>query len=231
MIPRPNIKVEDRLSSSLRRLVDSRESRSGTAGAMNMAMQWWVSFIMAKQTVASRAGIRERLMERAERAKTASPVRRFNRTGKKESSAKRYLQLRDTKAAAIVWATNYQGARWMTPKDFISTVGRFVARRQYSAGHHKAGFRPALNTFKMARGQLGVAPNYPKISSIAEAAHPVSESILEVLVRNAADGASRNPTGGAAAVEASKHEVVVKLENLIKDNLLERADALGFRSR
>jgi hypothetical protein len=231
MIPAVQFAVGDGVSEALRRLVASRESQQGTEGAVNMTMQFWVSFIMAKQSVASRPGIKERLMARAVNAKALSPVRRYNKKGTKESTAKRYLALRDTVAASIVWSTNYKNARAMTAQDFIATTGRFVAHRQYSAGYHKAGFRPALNEFRIRRGLLGVAPAYKAVNSTAIPARSISETIIEALVKNASAGAEKNPTGGIAAVIQSEAEVVAKLEKLTAQNIQERAAGLGFNRR
>ena len=229
-IPPIIITVEDTLTAALHRLMNSRESWTGLSKAVNQAMQYWVSFIMKKQTVASKPGIRAYLMQPGRRSEGRAPVRRVNKRGK-ESTASRYLALRNSRAAAIVWSTNYQGAKSLEPKAFFGLVGRYIGRRQYSAGYHKAGFRPALAAFKIARGNLGQAPNYQKEVSTAFTAHNVSDSIIEAMVINAAAGVSLNPTGGDAAVEASKNEVIAILTKWTEENILQRAAGLGFRGR
>lgn len=227
MIPPPDIKVIDRVSDAIQRLVDSRSNRSGFEKAINLSMERWISFTMAKFKVADKNAIRSRLMGLAEKRKGGSPVRRYNKRGN-ESNAKRYLALRDTVAAAVVYATNYKGARALTPEKFFGLVGKFIAARMYSSGHHKGGFRPALNEFKVRRGQLGVAPFYRRhIVGRAQAAHEISDSKLEAMVVNNAGGVTKNPTGAGAEVTA-KAEVVVYLEKLILQNLLEKGEALGF---
>lgn len=227
MIPPINIQIEDTLSAALINLMASRESQKGLGDAMDEAMQYWVSFAMAKQTVASKVGIREYLMADADRKKGGSPVRKRTARGK-ESTASRYLQLRDSRAAAIVWRSNYKGAQSLAPGPFFGLVGKYIARRQYSAGHHKAGFRPALSAFKVKRGLIGADPNYEKTKSVAFPAHTISDSIMEALVINAADGVSENPTGGTAAVEASKAEVVTLFETYTRRNIRKRARRLGI---
>lgn len=230
MTPAIQFKVGDRVTEALRRLVASRESRDGTASAMNMSMQYWVSFIMHKQTVAPKGGIRGYLMQRAAHAKGGAPKMIRTNSGR-ESTAKRYQELRASRAAAIVYSSNYKNARSLGAKEFYSLVGKYVARRQYSSGHHKAGFRPALSEFKIRRGLLGVAPGYRRVSSSALAARSVSESIMEALVHNASAGAAKNPTGGEAAVLQSEGEVVDMLAKFIVKNLRERARGLGLGAR
>lgn len=233
MIPPINIQIEDTLSAALINLMASRESQKGLGDAMDEAMQYWVSFVINKQMSADRSKIREYLMAKAERTQGGAPTRLRTRTGK-ISTAARYLALRQSRAAAIVWASNYAGkkggtpARELAPGAFYALVGNYISRRQYAAGYHKGSFRPALNAFKIKRGILTGTPNYKKTLSTAFPAHALSDSIMEALVVNAAAGVSENPTGGTAAVEASKAEVVTLFETYTRRNIRERARRLGI---
>ncbi|RYD38933.1 MAG: hypothetical protein EOP87_00220 [Verrucomicrobiaceae bacterium] len=224
----PTYEVGNDVSAAVLRFANSRESQKGLEGAINLAMQLWISFIMAKQTTANKGEIKAYLMART--SHHSAPVRRYGAKGR-ESAAKRYLELRDTRAAAIVYASNYKNARQMDAKAFFGVVGKYIAARQYSAGHHKAGFRPALREFKVKRGaaELAGAPAYSKVRSTAHVARTVRSGVVEASASNMAGGVEKNPGGGISAVEAAEGEVVIKLEEFILKNIEDRAKRLGLQ--
>lgn len=227
MIPVPRFEVEDTLTSAIRQLMDSRERNKGLGDAIDEAMQYWLSFIINKQMAADRAGIRSYLMARADRAGGGAPTRKRTRAGK-ISKASRYLELRQSRAAAIVWHSNYKGARSLAPGQFYPLVGNYISRRQYASGYHKGSFIPALNAFKMKRGVVGQVPNYKHPAGFARAARAITDTLMEARVVNTAAGILKNPTGGQAAVDASRAEVEALFATFVLRNIKERARRLGL---
>ncbi len=155
-------------------------------------------------------------------------VRKVTSRGK-ESTAGRYLELRHTQAAYIVRLTNYKGSRRMAGQEFYGVVGRYIAARKYSAGHHRAGFIPALDTFKGRKAGLGKAPYYRRHRSGNALAAQPDKAITTASVTNKAGGVTKNPTGGNA-FQDSKSEVLRQLEKYIMLNLIERGRRNGFKT-
>lgn len=224
----PSYQATNTLSDAIRRLGESRANGQELEDGINLGMQLWVSYIMAKQTSADKPGIKAYLLGKSRRN---APVRRYTKSGKKESSSARYLELRNSVAAAIVYASDYKNARSLAPAAFFGLVGKYIAARVYSSGHHKAGFRPALREFKSKRSAsaLGQAPNYGNASGRATSAHSVGGGTVTASASNVAAGVENNPGGGMSAVEASEGEVVAQLERFILKNLEERAAKLGLQ--
>lgn len=228
MSVQPTYQATNNLSDAIRRLGESRANGQDLEDGINLGMQLWVSYIMAKQTSADRPGIKAYLMGKSRRN---APVRRYNKSGKKESASARYLELRNSVAASIVYASDYKGARSMAPAAFFGLVGKYIAARVYSSGHHKAGFRPALREFKSRRSaaSLGQAPNYGQPAGTAQAAHSQGGGVITASASNVAAGVASNPGGGISAVEASEGEVIAQLERFILKNIEERAKRLGLQ--
>src|SRR6478752_175911 len=195
MSVQPTYVASNTFSEAIRRLAESRSSGQSLEDGINLGMQLWVSYIMAKQTASDKPGIRSYLMGKARRN---APVRRYGKSGKTESKGARYLELRDSVAAAIVYSTNYKNARNVDSKTFFGLVGKYIAARVYSSGYHKAGFRPALREFKARRASsaLGQAPNYGRPAGRATAAHSKGGGAITASASNVAAGVESNPGGG-----------------------------------
>jgi hypothetical protein len=152
--------VINEFNPALIRAYSESRIRPDLARATNQVMKFWVSFAMEKMYPAQRAAIKSRLEAQATRAKFrvatgGGPVKMGKRG---ENKSARYLLLKNSVAAYIVWSTNWkwggQPARTMDPQRFYAAVGRYIGARQFSVGYLRSGMRPGLNTF---RAKLGLA--------------------------------------------------------------------------
>lgn len=184
------VDADGSFSAALREYILSRDRANAAEDAVNKAMQFLVSFVMGKMTVGSghvadKARIEGRLMEMHEGGKFASDrlPRKLGKKGKEAKTA-RYLALRNTRAAYLVWITNYKGARSMDAGKFWGTVGRYVAARKYSAGYHRAGFLPALNVYRGKRGLAGRMPKYKLPGGTASPPHMTTPDFIRAVMEN-----------------------------------------------
>jgi hypothetical protein len=223
----PLITVTNNFSPALARAFSESRMKPDLARAVDRIMTHWVSFAMAKMYPAQRAAIKTRLEGRAAKAKFDQG--RTIKTGKASKSA-RYLALRHSLAAYIVWSTNweYKGepARNMSPERFYAAVGRYIGARQFSAGYLRSGMRPALNTFRVRLGMAARDPQYKKHPLVgrAKAAQP-SERVPTAEVENWAGGILEKFPN---AFLDSLPEIEAEVTKWIAENLAERAAREGF---
>ena len=110
-------------------------------------MKYWVSYAMAKVKRADKQEIRIYLMGKMKGASSSWP-----KTGRR--AAKRKEELRNTRAIATVVKINYKGlGRAARGDDLYKLAAKYVNARVYAAGHHRAGFIPALTVLKEPQGE------------------------------------------------------------------------------
>lgn len=160
----PKIEVKDTFSRVLATEFSESRIRPDLAKAINRIMQQWVSYAMKKVPVADRQKIKARMLAPATRAKFKVGVRKVSKKGK-EASTDRYMMLKHSVAAYLVWSMNWRPrggtpARQVTAAQFYGYVGTYAAARPFAAGYHKSGLVPALNQFRVAGGQVARLPKY-----------------------------------------------------------------------
>lgn len=226
----PKIEITDTFSRALAEAFDESRLRPDIARTINRIMQQWVSYAMAKIPVAQRGAIKARLEAPAARAKFQQGVRKVGARGRESASA-RYSMLKRSVAAYIVWVTNYRRggkpARQMSAQEFYATVGKFVGSRQFSAGHHRGGMRPALNTFRVAGGQMARLPRYKNVPGTAKKAQEqalVPTAEVENYARAILQLAPNAFTDSLPEIERTVQEWIAK-------NLVERARRAGLEAR
>jgi hypothetical protein len=226
----PQITIENTFSRALAVALDESRLRPDIARSINRIMQQWVSYAMAKIPVAQRTAIKARLEAPAVRAKFQQGVRRVGARGRESASA-RYQLLKHSVAAYIVWTTNYRRngkpARQMSGQEFYATVGKYIASRQFSAGHHRGGLRPALNTFRVATGQAARLPRYRNTPGTAKKAGE-REAVPTAEVENYAKAILEVAPN---AFTDSLPEIELTVREWIARNLVERAQKAGLEAR
>jgi hypothetical protein len=197
----PQITIENTFSRALAQAFDESRLRPDIARTINRIMQQWVSYAMAKIPTAQKMAIKARLEAPAVRSKFQQGVRRVGARGRESASA-RYQLLKHSVAAYIVWTTNYKRngkpARQMSGQEFYATVGKYVGSRQFSAGHHRGGLRPALNTFRVAGGQAARLQN----DATPVSQHPAIEEDLGNLRGFSRAGRGGDETGPGAGLRS-----------------------------
>lgn len=231
------IQIQDEFSPALVRAFSESRLKPDLARAINRIMGQWVSYAMAKIPKADQTRIRSRLMGPATKAKFQVGKVRVTKTGR-ESKGKRYLELKDSLAAYIVWATNWKskrfpgGVRQLSADQFYAAVGKYVGARQFSAGYLKSSLKPALNAFRRGAGQAERLPRYnqgmgkgevgsaklarPAETVLAAEVEGYVEAILEVAPNAFVD---------------SLPEIEATVRQWIEENLAERAAREGLPVR
>ncbi len=226
----PQIQIEDTFSRALAEALDESRLRPDIAKSINRIMSQWVSYAMAKIPVAEKTRIKARLEAPAVRAKFQQGNVRLTKRGRERKNA-RYELLKRSVAAYIVWSTNYKRggmpARQLSADQFYATVGRFIGARQFSAGHHKGGLRPALNTFRVAAGQAARLPRYKRAAGTAKKAGE-QERIPTAEVENYAKAILEVAPN---AFTDSLPEIERTVQEWIARNLVERAQRAGLDAR
>lgn len=223
--------IEDSFSPALAQAFSESRMTPDIVRAVNTIMRDWVSFAIAKIPRADASKIKSRLEGRATRAKFDHAVDKPLKIRKDGSLGKqdlRFLQLRKSLAAYIVWATNYSDkgkkARTMTGQEFYAAVGRYIGRRQFSAGHHKGGLRPALNEFRARLGQAERLPRYRRVPGEARSATE-RDTIPWAEV---SDWAGEILKVAPNAFSDSLPEIEAAVRRYIAENLQRRAEQAGL---
>lgn len=226
----PKIEIKDTFSRALATAFDESRLRPDIAKTINRIMQQWVSYAMAKIPMAQRTAIKSRLEAQATRAKFQQGVVKTTKRGRESASA-RYALLKRSVAAYIVWTTNYKRggtpARQMNAQQFYATVGKFIGSRQFSAGHHRGGMRPALNVFRAAQGRSERLPRYKNTPGTAKKAGE-QEKVPSAEVENYAKAIL---TIAPNAFSDSLPEIERTIQSLIVKNLIERAQRAGLDAK
>lgn len=233
--------IQNDFSPALARAFAESRLKPDLAKAINRIMAQWVSYAMAKIPVADKLRIKSRLMAPAIKAKFKVGKKKVTATGK-ESKGKRYLELKDSLAAYIVWAGNwkykkkgeYMGrpVRSMSTEEFYAAVGKYVGARQFSAGYTKSSLKPALNVFRARLGQSERLPLYRGGKGKGEVgtarqAKP-ADAILEAEVVGYVEAILEvAPT----AFSDSLPEITATVQEWIAGNLVERAQREGLSAR
>ncbi len=239
----PTISVKNEFSPALARAFSESRERPDLARAVNYIMQLWVSFAIDKIPAAQKSDIRSRLMARATRTAYQlglNKVVKIKKDGTYRKMDMRYIELRQSLAAHIVWATNYPGragtgqayankARTRNAKDFYALVGSFVSHRQYSAGYLRSGLLPALNAFRVAQGK-GELPTFKKKYGPPGSAIKAQPNDM-VPMAQVEDLAKGILIKAPNAFSESLPEIEKQIEGYIADNLAKRALDAGFRVR
>jgi len=227
------LQIQNDFSPALARAFAESRLRPDLAKAINRIMGQWVSFAMAKIPIADKSRIRGRLMARATQAKFSLGLVKRTKSGK-ESQGKRYLELRDSLAAYIVWSANWKsqsfpgGVRSLSTDQFYAAVGKFARARQYSAGYLKSSLMPALNTFRARAGQVTRLPKYRKGPPGAASAAQPGQTILSAEVEGYVKAILQVAPN---AFSASLPEVTAAVQEWIAANLVERATREGLAAR
>ncbi|TXH15736.1 MAG: hypothetical protein E6R03_06700 [Hyphomicrobiaceae bacterium] len=229
--------IENNFSPALARAFADSRLKPDLAKAINRIMSQWVSYAMAKIPAGDRSRIKSRLMATASRAKFKVGVVRRTKTGK-ESSGKRYRELKNSLAAYIVWATNWKtkafpaGVRQLSADQFYAAVGKYVGARQFSVGYLRSSLKPALNAFRARAGQATRLPQYHggqgkgEVGS-AKPAQP-TETILEAEVEGYVEAILDVAPN---AFSDSLPEIEATVRAWIAENLAERARREGLQAR
>jgi hypothetical protein len=225
--------IQNDFSPALARAFSDSRLKPDLTKAINRIMGQWVSYAMAKIPKADQTRIRSRLMAPATKAKFKVGKTRVTKTGR-ESKGKRYLELKDSLAAYVVWATNWKskkfpgGVRQLSTEQFYAAVGKYVGARQFSAGYLKSSLKPALNAFRARAGQAERLPRYGKgqVGS-AKLAQP-AEMILLAEVEGYVEAILEVAPGAFAD---SLPEIEATVRQWIEENLAERAIREGLEVR
>ena len=112
---------------------------------LQRVMGYWISFAMAKVRRADREQIMLYLMGKTRLAKTLKPKTR-------RKAAARNEILKNTLAIAIVVKTDYRKrGRAARGPELYKLTEKYIKARGFAAGHHRAGFIPALLVLKEPR--------------------------------------------------------------------------------
>lgn len=230
------ITIENQFAAALRAFAASRGGAYGMDRAINKAMQFLVSFAVRKIPAADRAAIRASYLQIVKQTdRVVSPAfkkmrlrqRAAENAGKpvRGTAASKRYQLVYSLAAYKVARSNYKGARGLRGEAFYALVGKYIAARQFSAGYHKSGLIPALNTFRRMAGLQERMPRYKNLPGRAKAAK-ATEIIPEAEV---ADAARAIATIAPNAFSDSAPEVVRLLNQFAAENLNQRLKGAGLK--
>jgi len=226
------VEIENKFANALQEFRKSRGASYGMDRVVNKAMQYLVSFAVPKIPRADRARIRATYMAAVQRKKKTAPVAK-KKYVKRERAADKSTQQPPPKktarrtalvrsfAAFKVFRTNYKGARGLQGDAFYALVGKYVAARQFSAGYHRSGLIPALNTFRRVGGLQERIPRYKRLPGRARAADK-NQIIPEAEVADAARAIAQIAPD---AFTRSAPEVIKQLEKFTRENLNQRLKA------